>query len=158
MTTKKMLVIGAGLIVTGAVVKSWADTVASKVQLSFSGFKFEDFWANIRRFQIVCVSTFRLNNLNTFPITVANFTGALSYKEAPVTKIKLDKAITLQTNAPQTIAFRFTSNIPQAIARVFLAVVDKKSVDGGRMKGTLRIRVKGLTVPVPYNEPIQFNL
>ena len=158
MTTKKIAIIGAGLIVTGFAVKSWVDTVASNVQLSFSGFRFENFWQNIRRFQIVCVSTFTLNNLNTFPITVANFQGALSYKEAPVTEIKLDKAITLQTNAPQTLAFRFTSNIPQAIARVFLAFVDKKSVDGGRMKGTLTVQLKGLSLAVPYNEPIVFNL
>ena len=155
----KTILIGAGVLGVGWVLlKDKAADVTSKIDIGFQDIQFVDFWKNLVRLKLEIVTVMTVTNRNDFNIEVKAFDGDITYREESISKIKTDYAVVLESKVKQSIKFRFRTNILESAARVFLAFKDFKSIDGGRIIGTLTVKMKGVTVGIPYNEPTTINL
>ena len=155
----KTILIAAGLLGVGWVLlKDKGAAIASNIDIGFQDIQFVDFWKNLVRLKLEIVTLMTVTNRNDFNIEVKAFDGDITYREESISKIKQDYAVTLEPRVMQSIKFRFRTNILESAARVFLAFKDFKSIDGGRIIGTLTVKMKGITVGIPYNEPTTINL
>ena len=155
----KTILIAAGLLGVGWVLlKDKGAAIASNIDIGFQDIQFVDFWKNLVRLKLEIVTVMTVTNRNDFNIEVKAFDGDITYREESISKIKQDYAVTLEPRVMQSIKFRFRTNILESVARVFLAFKDFKSIDGGRIIGTLTVKLKGVTVGIPYNEPTTINL
>ncbi len=155
---KTVLAVAVATGVGWVLLKDKADDVASKIDIGFQDIQFVDFWKNLVKLKLEIVTVMTVTNRNNFNIGVKGFDGDITYREESISKIKQDYAVVLESQIKQSIKFRFRTNILESAARVFLAFKDFKSIDGGRIIGTLTVKMKGVTVGIPYNEPTTINL
>ena len=158
MKTKRILAVGAVCGLGWLILKMKGDKIAANVAIKFQGIQFVSFWKNLLKLKLEIVTVMTVTNKNDFPIEVIGFDGDITFREESISKIKTDYAVTLEPRVMQAIKFRFKTNIVESAARVFLAFKDYKSIDGGRIVGTLTVKLKGVTVGLPYNEPTTISL
>jgi len=146
------------LAVAGGIAYQLGNDIASKIGFTFKSFKFVNFWANLKKLQLECQATFSVTNYNTFDITVLGFLGDLTYKKEKVTAINLVKDVPLVTNQTEEMTFYFKTNLLKAAAKLFLAFTDRNEIEGGMIRGRIRVKIYGVSFGIPYSQAINISL
>jgi LEA14-like dessication related protein len=137
-------------------------SIADNIKFAFKSIHFKAFWANLLRGVIVADMEFWVENRNSIEIEVLSFAGDLTFRDQTLTTIQQKLAVTLKTKTRQTFKLSINTNVLETIASLFLALKGKinnrKAIEGGRVKGTLKVKIEGVPVTIPYDEPTTFNI
>jgi hypothetical protein len=143
-------------------ISALSNSIANNIKFAFKSIHFQNFWANILRGVIIADIDFWVENRNSIEIEVISFNGDVTFRDQTLTTIEQKLAVTLKAKTRQPFKFGVKTNILETIASLFLALRGKlnnrKAIEGGRVKGTLKVKIEGVPLTLPYDEPTTFNL
>lgn len=140
---------------------SISKNIADNIKFAFKKVRFINFWANLLRGSLIAEIDFVVENRNDIEIEVLSFNGDLTFRNQSLTTIEQKFAVTLKAKTRQPFKFEVKTQILETIASLFLAIKGKirnGALEGGRVKGTLRVKIKGVALTIPYDEPTTFNI
>lgn len=135
--------------------------IADNIKFAFKKIHFKDFWANLLRGSLVAEIDFVVENRNNIKIEVISFDGDVTFRNQSLTNIEQKFAVTLNAKTRQPFKFTVKTQILETIASLFLAIKGKirnGTLEGGRVKGTLKVKIEGVPLTIPYDEPTSFNI
>jgi hypothetical protein len=153
--------IGIAAIAYGAL-GYFSKSIAENIKFAFKSIHFQNFWANILRGLIIADMEFWVENRNTIEIEVISFMGDVTFRDQSLTTIEQQLAVVLKSKTRQPFKLGIKTNVLETIASLFLALrgklTNRKAIEGGRVKGTLKVKIEGVPVTIPYDEPTTFNI
>ena len=139
--------------------KGVSKEIIRNINYSFTRLRLVNFWQNIKRLKVELEVGMTIENTNDVVIEVGSFDGYLTYKEEQLVRIIQNIAVILEPRVRQPLKFTMKTDLIGAAAKMYLAVTgDKKRIEGCRIKGDLRVKIEGIPLFFPYDEPVSIDL
>ena len=139
--------------------KGVAKEITRNINYSFTSLRLVNFWQNIKRLKVELEVGMTVENTNDVLIVVGSFDGNLTYKEEKLVRLVQNIAVILKPRVRQPLKFTLKTDLIGAAAKLYLAMTDdRKRIEGCRIVGNLKVKIEGIPLSFPYDEPVTIDL